>query len=193
MTQKGFTVWLTGLSGSGKSTIAKALAEALQKRGRAVEVLDGDELRTNLSKDLGFSKADRDTHIRRVGYVAHLLSRNGVVVVAAAISPYRAARDANRRLIGNFIEVYVQASVEVCTERDVKGLYKKALAGEVQNFTGVSDPYEAPEHPEVICDTESETVEESTAKILEQLQKMGYLPAADDQRLKDRLKGLGYL
>lgn len=173
--QKGFTVWFTGLSGSGKSTISTLLVEKLKSRGRNVELLDGDVVRTNLSQGLTFSKEDRDINIRRIGFVANLLTRNGVAVICAAISPYKNVRDENRKLIGNFIEVYVKASVETCKERDVKGLYKKALAGEIKEFTGVSDPYEPPDHPEVICDTEKETVEESTQKIINSLEEMGYL------------------
>ena len=173
--QKGFTVWFTGLSGSGKSTISKLLAEKLKSRGRNVEVLDGDIVRTNLSQGLTFSKEDRDINIRRIGFVANLLTRNGVAVICAAISPYKNVRDENRKLIANFIEVYVKASVETCKERDVKGLYKKALAGEITEFTGISDPYEPPDFPEVICDTEKETVEESTQKIINILEEMGYL------------------
>jgi adenylylsulfate kinase len=173
--QKGFTVWFTGLSGSGKTTISKVLIEEIKKRGRNVEVLDGDVVRTNLSKGLGFSKEDRDINIRRIGFVAHLLTRNGVAVVCAAISPYKAIRDENRRLIGDFIEVYVKASVETCAKRDVKGLYEKAFSGEIKEFTGVSDPYEPPDNAEVVCDTEKETVEESAAKIVKYLEEKGYL------------------
>jgi adenylylsulfate kinase len=173
--QKGFTIWFTGLSGSGKTTISKALREEIKKRGRNVEVLDGDVVRTNLSKGLGFSKEDRDINIRRIGFVAHLLTRNGVVVVCAAISPYKAIRNENRQLIGDFIEVYIKASVETCAKRDLKGLYQKAFAGEIKEFTGVSDPYEPPENPEVLCDTENETVEECVAKIVKYLVEKGYL------------------
>lgn len=173
--QKGFTIWLTGLSGSGKTTISKVLIEEFQKRSRHVEVLDGDVVRTNLSKGLGFSKQDRDTNIRRIGFVAHLLTRNGVAVICAAISPYKAIRDENRKLIGNYIEVYVKASVATCAQRDVKGLYKKAFAGEIKEFTGVSDPYESPDKPEVVCDTEKETVEQSAANIITYLEERGYL------------------
>ena len=174
--QKGFTIWFTGLSGSGKSTISDELVKKIKAKGRNVEVLDGDVVRTNLSKGLGFSKEDRDINIRRIGFVAHLLTRNGVAVICAAISPYIAIRDENRKLIGDgFIEVYVKASVEECAKRDVKGLYKKAFAGEIKEFTGVSDPYEPPENPEVVCDTEKETVEESANKIMAKLEEMGYL------------------
>jgi adenylylsulfate kinase len=173
--QKGFTVWFTGLSGSGKTTISNELVKAINKNGRNVEVLDGDLVRTNLSKGLGFSKEDRDINIRRIGFVAHLLTRNGVAVICAAISPYKAIRNENRKLIGNFVEVYVKASVEECAKRDVKGLYEKAFSGEIKEFTGVSDPYEAPDNPEVVCDTENETVEESTQKIVKKLEELGYL------------------
>jgi adenylylsulfate kinase len=173
--QKGFTVWFTGLSGSGKSTIGTLLAGKLKSMGRNVEVLDGDVVRTNLSQGLTFSKEDRDINIRRIGFVAHLLCRNGVAVICAAISPYKDIREKNRKLIGNFIEVYVKASVKTCQERDVKGLYQKALAGEIDKFSGISDPYEPPDFPEVICDTEKETVEESTQKIIDKLNEMGYL------------------
>jgi len=179
MEERGFTLWFTGLSGSGKSTLAGMIMPELQRRGRKVEILDGDEVRTNLSKGLGFSKEDRDTNIKRIGYVCHLLSRNGVVAISAAISPYRSVRDHNRQLIGNFIEVYVRCSIEALTRRDVKGLYKKALAGEIKNFTGISDPYEEPENPEIIVDSEKETEEESLNKILEYMEKKGLVaPAA---------------
>lgn len=177
MEHPGFTVWFTGLSGAGKSTIARILERELRARGMKVEVLDGDVVRTHLSKGLGFSKEDRDTNIRRIGWVCEVLSRNGVVAIAAAISPYRAIRDEIRAKIPNFIEVYVQAPLEVLMERDVKGLYKKALAGEIANFTGVSDPYEPPLNPEVICYSDGrETPEESAAKVLAKLEEMGLIP-----------------
>jgi adenylyl-sulfate kinase len=147
----------------------------LKARGSKVEVLDGDVVRTNLSKGLGFSKEDRDTNIRRIGFVCHLLSRNGVIAIAAAISPYKNIRDENRALIKDFVEVYVKVSLETCIQRDVKGLYKKALAGEIKEFTGVSDPYEPPENPEVICETEKETPSESAQKIIRKLEELGYL------------------
>lgn len=174
--QKGFTIWFTGLSGSGKSTISDVLVKKITDKGRNVEVLDGDVVRTNLSKGLGFSKEDRDINIRRIGFVAHLLTRNGVAVICAAISPYIAIRNENRELIGDtFVEVYVKASVEECARRDVKGLYEKAFSGEIKEFTGVSDPYEPPENPEVVCDTENETVEESANKIMSKLEELEYL------------------
>jgi len=177
--QRGFTVWLTGLSGSGKTTIACCLEAALRERGLRVEVLDGDIVRTHLSKGLGFSKQDRDTNIRRIGFVAHLLSRNGVAVICAAISPYREVRDENRALIGDFFEAYVRCGMEVLRQRDVKGLYAKALRGEISNFTGVSDPYEEPLNPEVIVDTDCETVEESAGKVVGKLEEMGYVPVVE--------------
>jgi len=173
---KGFTLWFTGLSGAGKSTLAQAVAERLRGRGMKVEVLDGDVVRTNLSKGLGFSKEDRDTNIRRIGWVCEVLSRNNVVAVAAAISPYRAIRDEVRSKIENFVEVYVEVPLEEAIKRDVKGLYEKALRGEIENFTGVSDPYEPPENPEVVCHTAQESVEESVAKILRKLGEDGLLP-----------------
>lgn len=174
--EKGFTLWFTGMSGAGKSTIANAITPKLEALGRRVEILDGDEVRTNLSKGLGFSKEDRDTNIRRIGYVAQLLTRNGAVVITAAISPYRAIRDEVRSRIGNFVEVYVHCPLETLIARDVKGLYKKALAGEIKEFTGVSDPYEEPLKPEVIVETHKETIEESANKILARLRELGYLP-----------------
>ncbi len=164
---EGYTLWFTGLSGAGKSTIADLVERALRERGSQVEVLDGDVVRTNLSKGLGFSKEDRDINVRRIAFVADLLSRNGVPVITAAISPYREIRDEARALMGDrFVEVHVKASVEECRRRDVKGLYKGAATGEVKQFTGVSDPYEEPLHPEVVVDTEHESPEESAHRVL---------------------------
>ena len=176
--QKGFTVWFTGLSGAGKSTLANQIANELRRRGLKVEILDGDEVRTNLSKGLGFSKEDRDTNIKRIGYVCKLLSRNGVVAISAAISPYREVRDYNRNDIGRFVEIYVACSIEALTQRDVKGLYKKALAGELKNFTGISDPYEAPLKPELTIDSERQSVEESLVAILAYLETHEFIPKA---------------
>jgi adenylyl-sulfate kinase len=177
--EKGFTLWFTGLSGSGKSTITGLLVEELEKRGSRVEVLDGDIVRENLSKGLGFSKEDRDINIRRIAFVADLLSRNDVPVITAAISPYREIRDEARALMnGRMIEAYVKASVEECERRDVKGLYAKARAGEIKEFTGVSDPYEPPENPELVLDTEQETPEESARKILVYLEERALIPRA---------------
>ncbi|MBD0393985.1 MAG: adenylyl-sulfate kinase [Microcoleus sp. C1-bin4] len=173
--EKGFILWFTGLSGSGKTTITKALEPELKARGCKVEILDGDVVRTNLSKGLGFSQEDRDTNIRRIGFVAHLLSRNGVVAMTAAISPYRAIRDEIRAMEPNFVEVYVTAPLEVCEGRDVKGLYAKARAGEIKGFTGIDDPYEEPVNPEIICYTERESVEESVKKVLTKLEQLGYI------------------
>ena len=175
--RKGFTLWFTGLSGAGKTTLATKLVLELQAREVKIELLDGDEIRTNLSKGLGFSKEDRDTNIRRIGYVSRLLSRNGVGVIAAAISPYREVRDEVRRGVENdgaeFIEVYIKCPIDVLAERDVKGLYKKALAGEITGFTGISDPYEEPLAPEIIVESDRETVETSAAKILDELERRG--------------------
>ena len=176
--QKGFTLWFTGLSGVGKSTLSGHAANELRRRGLKVEILDGDEVRTNLSKGLGFSKEDRDTNIKRIGYVCKLLSRNEVVAISAAISPYREVRDYNREQIGNFIEIYVKCSIEELTRRDVKGLYKKALAGEIKNFTGVSDPYEPPLNPEITVDSEQESEQESLQRILAYLEHAGWIPKA---------------
>ncbi|MEG4107646.1 adenylyl-sulfate kinase [Microcoleus sp. S13_C5] len=173
--EKGFILWFTGLSGSGKTTITKALEPELKARGCKVEILDGDVVRTNLSKGLGFSQEDRDTNIRRIGFVAHLLSRNGVAVMTAAISPYRAIRDEIRAMEANFVEVYITAPLEVCEGRDVKGLYAKARAGEIKGFTGIDDPYEEPLNPEIICYTERESVEESVKKVLTKLEELGYI------------------
>ncbi|MBW4483247.1 MAG: adenylyl-sulfate kinase [Tildeniella torsiva UHER 1998/13D] len=176
--QRGVTIWLTGLSGSGKSTIASALEAELRQRGCQLEVLDGDIVRTNLTKGLGFSKEDRDENIRRIGFVSHLLTRNGVVVLVSAISPYREARDTVRDRIGDFVEVFVDAPLSVCEDRDVKGLYKKARAGEIKQFTGIDDPYEAPLNPEVHCHTDQQSVEASVAQIIAKLEALGYLAAA---------------
>jgi adenylylsulfate kinase len=176
---QGFTVWLTGLSGAGKSTIAERLAPELSARGRKVEVLDGDEVRTHLSKGLGFSREDRDINIGRISFVASLLVKHGAAVITAAISPYAQARADARQRIGNtqFVEVFVRCSLDELTRRDVKGLYAKAIAGELKHFTGVSDPYEVPENPDVVVDSEFESVEESVSKILAELEKRGHLPA----------------
>jgi adenylyl-sulfate kinase len=177
--EHGCTIWFTGLSGAGKSTLANLIEAELRARSLRVEVLDGDVVRTHLSKGLGFSKEDRDTNIRRIGWVCEVLSRNGVVAIAAAISPYREIRDEVRGKIGRFVEVYVSAPIDVLAERDVKGLYKKALRGEIKNFTGVDDPYEAPLNPEVVCHSDgSETPQQSAAKIINKLQELGYIPAA---------------
>ncbi len=172
----GFTIWLTGLPCSGKSTIANALAERLLSEGRRVEVLDGDIMRQHLSLGLGYSREDRDQHVRRVGFVAKLLSRNGVIVIAALVSPYRAIRDEVRATIGRFVEVYVDCPTSECERRDVKGMYKKARAGALPDFTGVHDPYEPPERCEVTLHTDRETVEESTRAILSALLERGHLP-----------------
>ena len=186
--QKGFTVWFTGLSGAGKSTIAEMLYHEFQARGLKTEILDGDEVRKNLSKGLGFSKEDRDTNIMRIGYVANLLTRNGVATICCPISPYKETRDACRALIGEFVEVYVYATVEeIASHRDPKGLYKKALAGEITGFTGVDDPYEAPEHPELVVDTEAQTPEESLQSVLDRLRELGYLDEASIHVSGDRV------
>jgi adenylylsulfate kinase len=206
---EGFTIWFTGLPRAGKTTVATLVARELKDQGYKVEILDGDVVRTNLSKGLGFSKEDRDTNIRRIGFVCRLLSRNGVVAIAAAISPYRAIRDEVRQSIGRFVEVYVKCPVEVCEQRDFKELYEKARRGEIENFTGVSDPYEEPLHPEVVCDTDKESPEESAAKVLQKLMGLQYLPQTiftggerqaslvylpeEEEEIKARLRSLGYL
>lgn len=197
---KGFTLWFTGLPSAGKSTLAQLVAAELRARGRGVEVLDGDVVRTHLCKGLGFSKEDRDENIRRIGFVCGLLSRHGVAAIAAAISPYRAIRDEVRAATEHFVEVYVKASVETCAQRDVKGLYKKALAGEIKNFTGVNDPYEAPLNPELAVETEKESPEQSAARILRKLEELGYLASAEpaytpeeEARIRERLVRLGYI
>lgn len=177
--QQGFTLWLTGLSGAGKTTIALELERELRERNLYIERLDGDTVREGLTRDLGFSKADRDKNIERVAFVAKLLSRNGVGVIASFISPYRAARQGVREQSTNFVEVYVNAPVNVCADRDVKGLYAKAFAGEIKDFTGVNDPYEAPENPEIEVNTDRETLAESVAKIVSYLEKQGLIPQAE--------------
>lgn len=200
MEQKGFTLWFTGLSGAGKTTLARLVETELSARGHKVEVLDGDIIRTNLSKGLGFSKEDRDTNIRRIGFVCNLLTRNGVVAIAAAISPYREVRDELRRDIGSFVEVYVRCPIEVLAERDVKGLYKKALAGEIKNFTGVDDPYESPLAAEVIVETDTQTPEESAARIIAKLEETSLVAVqarryskADEEEGSRRLEAPGYV
>ncbi len=198
---KGFTVWFTGLPGSGKSTLAERVRDVLLERGMKVEVLDGDEVRTNLSKGLGFSKEDRDTNIRRIGWVCHLLTRNDVVAISAAISPYKAIRDENRKLIGRFVEVYCKCDIDTLKGRDPKGLYDKALKGEIRNFTGVSDPYEPPENAEVVVDTAKEDIDTSVQRIIGTLEQLAYIPAGDgrgysddeEESIKQRLKDLGYI
>jgi adenylyl-sulfate kinase len=174
----GFTVWFTGLSGSGKSTLAELLVEVLERRGRRHELLDGDVVRTHLSKGLGFSKEDRDTNILRIGWVAERLTYHGAAVIVSAISPYRAARDRVRRSIPRFVEVFVSCPVEVCAQRDRKGLYAKAFRGEITGFTGVDDPYEPPERPEVLLETDRFTPEECLQKLVARLEALGYLRSA---------------
>jgi len=198
---RGFTIWFTGLSGSGKSTLSKLVEAELRRRGfNKIEILDGDVVRTHLSKGLGFTKEDRDTNIKRIGFVCNLLSRNGVIAIAAAISPYREVRDYNRKEIGDFVEVFCHCPIEVCIERDVKGLYKKALAGQIKNYTGVDDPYEEPLNPEAFLETDKETPEESVSKIMRKLEMLGYIPAGEavyteeeEEKVKKRLEGWGYL
>jgi adenylyl-sulfate kinase len=204
----GLTLWFTGLSGAGKSTISELVAHELRRRGRKVEVLDGDVVRTHLSKGLGFSREDRDTNIRRIGWVCQVLTRNDVVAIAAAISPYRAIRDEVRAQIGRFVEVYVECPLDKLVARDVKGLYKKALAGEITQFTGVSDPYEPPLQPELVCHSDGrETPEQSAARVISYLEQHGYIARAapvaavvedvyseeEEAEVTERLRGLGYL
>jgi adenylylsulfate kinase len=171
----GGVLWFTGLSGAGKSTLAEAVAPRLRTHGKRVEILDGDVVRTNLSKGLGFSREDRDTNIARIAFVAHLLARNGVLVITAAISPFRSTRDDARKLIGDFVEIHVAPPLEECIKRDVKGLYQKAIAGEIKQFTGISDPYEEPLAPELRLDTSRLTIDEGVSRILGTLRELGYL------------------
>ena len=175
MKQRGVTIWLTGLSGAGKTTITQALEQKLLAESYDIEVLDGDVVRTNLTKGLGFSKADRDENIRRIGFVANLLTRHGVIVLVSAISPYCEIREEVKQKIGNFVEVFVNAPLNVCEERDVKGLYQQARKGEIKGFTGIDDPYEAPLNPEVECRTDLEELEESVAKVWDKLVEMSYI------------------
>jgi len=199
--QKGFTLWFTGLSGSGKTVLAKAVESELRSRGLRVERLDGDIVRESLTKDLGFTKEDRDTNIERVTFVAKLLTRNGVAVLCSFISPYRARRARSRAEIGNFVECYVECPLEVCMERDVKGLYQRAMAGEIENFTGISDPYEAPENPEIVVHTAQQSPEQSVGVILQRLGELGYIEpeqkevysAEDEAAVEERLRALGYI
>jgi adenylylsulfate kinase len=173
--QRGFTAWFTGLPCSGKTTVADGVAEILRDKGYKVERLDGDTVRKGLTSDLGFSKEDRDENIKRVTFVAKLLARNGVAVLATFVSPYRERRARTREEIGNFVEIYTRCPVEVCIERDVKGMFEKALAGEIKNFTGIDDPYEEPESPELILDTDKESIDESVRKVLDKLEELGYI------------------
>lgn len=175
MNQRGVTLWFTGLSGAGKTTITQALEKKLRESGYGIEVLDGDVVRTNLTKGLGFSKADRDENIRRIGFVSHLLTRHGVIVLVSAISPYRDIRGEVRQKIGDFVEIFVNAPLAVCEGRDVKGLYEKARKGEIKGFTGIDDPYEEPLNPEVECRTDLESLEESVAKVWAKLIEIGYV------------------
>lgn len=198
MTNKGFTIWFTGLSGAGKSTLSEAIEQRMKARGRNIEILDGDIVRTHLSKGLGFSREDRDTNIKRIAFVCGLLTRNGVICISAAIAPYREAREWARKEVGNFVEVYVKCPIDVCRQRDVKGLYKLVDEGKIKGFTGVDDPYEEPEHPELVVETDKETIEESVARIFAKLEELGYLEPeeAHEEETKvvaDRLAALGYL
>lgn len=203
MEQRGVTIWFTGMSGSGKTALAIPLQEELRKRGLKVERLDGDIVRQSLTRDLGFSKEDRDKNIERVTFVAKLLTRNDVAVICSFISPYRAVRAKVREEVGSFVEVYCYAPLETLIDRDVKGLYEKAIAGEIENFTGISDPYEPPENPDVTIDSSVETVKESLARVLLKLEELGYVPPVEEQddaytaeeeaEIEARLAALGYL
>ena len=205
MAQKGFTLWFTGLSASGKTTLSQMVEKRLRELALKVEILDGDPIRENLSKGLGFSKEHRDINVLRIGFVCNLLSRNGVAAIAAAISPYREIRDRNRAQIENYVEVFVDAPVEECAKRDPKGLYKKAYAGEIPNFTGVSDPYEAPDKPEIHVETAKHSPEECVDQIVYKLMDLGYLPSGKEQEVdqvytdeeeetvRQRLEDLGYI
>jgi len=198
MTHNGCTIWFTGLSGAGKSTLAEVVEYRLKALGRNVEVLDGDIVRTHLSKGLGFSREDRDTNIKRIAFVCKLLTRNGVISISAAIAPYREAREWARKEISNFVEVYVKCPIEVCRQRDIKGLYKLVDEGKIKHFTGVDDPYEEPDHPELVIETDKETVEESVSRILAKLTELGYLEAEevgeeDVKVLAESLADMGYL
>src|ERR1700730_8942080 len=175
MANIGFTLWFTGLSGAGKSTLSEAIEKRLQQHGRNVEILDGDIVRTHLTKGLGFSREDRDTNIKRIGFVCSLLTRNGVISISAAIAPYREARDWARKEIGNFVEIYVKCPIEVCRQRDVKGLYKLVDEGKIRNFTGIDDPYEEPLNPELVVETDKETLEESVEHIFHILVELEYI------------------
>jgi adenylylsulfate kinase len=198
---RGFTLWFTGLPCSGKSTLAEIIAKELEQRGRGVEILDGDVVRTNLTKGLTFSKEDRDENIRRIGFVCGLLSKHGAIAISAAISPYRAVRDEVRSKIENFVEVFVDTPLELCIQRDVKGMYKKAIAGEMKNFTGISDPYEPPLHPELVIETQNEGPEQSAARILEKIEQLGFVDPlrqaaytpSEGERIRERLVRLGYI
>jgi len=198
MATTGFTLWFTGLSGAGKSTLSEVIEQRLKVRGRNVEILDGDIVRTHLSKGLGFSREDRDTNIKRIAFVCGLLTRNGVACISAAISPYIETRAWARNHIGNFVEVYVKCPIDVCRQRDVKGLYKLADEGKIKGFTGVDDPYEEPDHPELVVETDKETVEESVSRIIAKLEELGYLeseeaPEEEAKVVTERLAALGYL
>ncbi len=172
---KGFTLWFTGLSGSGKSTLSERVALKLEEGGLPLETLDGDIVRTHLSKGLGFSKEDRDENVKRVGFICQLLNKHGINAIASVISPYRESRDHNRAKIQRFVEVFTDCPLEVCAQRDLKGLYEKAMKGEIKHFTGVDDPYEPPQNAEVVCHTDKESVEESVEKVIKKLQELGYL------------------
>ncbi|MBD2486568.1 adenylyl-sulfate kinase [Aulosira sp. FACHB-615] len=189
--QRGITIWLTGLSGAGKTTICQFLETELRSQEYKLEVLDGDVIRQNLSKGLTFSKEDRDENIRRIGFVAHLLTRNNVIVIVAAISPYRAVREEVKAKIGDFIEVYVNAPLEVCEQRDIKGLYKKARAGEIKNFTGIDDIYEVPLTPDVECKTNQETIAQSASKILNKLEELRYIQPFTSPQLQNHHSPVG--
>jgi len=201
--QKGFTLWFTGLSGSGKTTLAQAIEGELRRRGLRVERLDGDTVRQTLTRDLGFGREDRDRNIERVTFVAKLLTRNGIATLCAFISPYAERRNKTRQEIGDFVECYCECPLEALIERDAKGLYRKALAGDIPNFTGVSDPYEPPTDPEIVVHTGTQSIAESTAIILQRLEELGYLPRAipqagayseeEEQQVTERLRALGYI